>query len=72
MKLVNIGIAGCLGRMGRELVKKSSEDSRINFVGGFEHPGHNSINKNLSEILECETDKTVSSDAEEIFLNPML
>ena len=69
MKLVNIGIAGCLGRMGRELVKKSSEDSRINFVGGFEHPGHNSINKNLSEILECETDKTVSSDAEEIFLN---
>jgi len=55
--------------MGRELVKKSIEDSRINFSGGFEHPEHNLINKNLSEILECETNQTVSSDAEEIFSN---
>ena len=69
MELINIGIAGCLGRMGRELVKKSIEDSRINFAGGFEHPEHNLINKNLSEILECKTNQTVGSDAEEIFLN---
>ena len=69
MELINIGIAGCLGRMGRELVKKSIEDSRINFTGGFEHPDHHLINKNLSEILECETNQTVSSDAEEIFSN---
>ena len=69
MELINIGIAGCLGRMGKELVKKSIEDSRINFAGGFEHPEHNLINKNLSEILECETNQTVSSDAEEIFSN---
>jgi len=45
MELINIGIAGCLGRMGRELVKKSIEDSRVNFSGGFEHPEHNLINK---------------------------
>ena len=69
MELINIGIAGCLGRMGRELVKKSIEDSRIRFAGGFEHPEHSLINKNLSEILECETNQTVSSDAEEIFSN---
>ena len=67
MDLVNIGIAGCLGRMGRELAKKSIEDPRINFAGGFEHPEHNLINKNLSEILECETNLKVSSDAQDIF-----
>ena len=69
MELINIGIAGCLGRMGRELVKESIEDSRINFAGGFEHAEHNLINKNLSEILRCETNQVVSSNAEEIFLN---
>ena len=69
MELINIGIAGCLGRMGRELVKKSIEDSRINFAGGFEHAEHNLINKNLSEILECETNQTVGADAQEIFSN---
>ena len=47
MELINIGIAGCLGRMGRELVKKSIEDFRIRFAGGFEHPEHSLINKNL-------------------------
>ena len=69
MELINIGIAGCLGRMGRELVKKSIEDSRIRFAGGFEHPEHSLINKNLSEIVECETNKTVSQNAEDIFSN---
>ena len=48
MDLIKVGIAGCLGRMGRELVKKSIEDPRINFVGGFEHAEHDLINNNLS------------------------
>ena len=69
MELINIGIAGCLGRMGRELVKKSIEDQRINLAGGFEHAKHSLINKNLSEILECETNHIVSTNAEEVFLN---
>ena len=69
MELINIGIAGCLGRMGKELTKKSIKDSRINFAGGFEHSEHNLINKNFSDILGCETNQTVKSNAEEIFLN---
>lgn len=68
MKLINVGIAGCLGRMGKELVKKSIKDQRINFAGGFEHKKHELINKNLSEILNCETNQTVSSNAEEVFM----
>ncbi len=69
MKLINIGIAGCLGRMGKELVRKSINDSRINFVGGFELKTHELINKKLSEVLNCETDQIVSDDPEKVFNN---
>ena len=44
MKLINIGIAGCLGKMGKELVKKTIEDTRVRFAGGFEHKDHKFIN----------------------------
>ena len=37
MTLINIGIAGCLGRMGQELVKEIANNKLLNFVGGFEH-----------------------------------
>ena len=67
MKPVSIGIAGCLGKMGREIVKKIIEDSRVNFVGGFEHIEHKLINKKLSDILNCKTNHLVSDDAEQIF-----
>jgi 4-hydroxy-tetrahydrodipicolinate reductase len=69
MKLINIGIAGCLGRMGKELVRKSIKDSRTNFIGGFERKTHELINKNLSEILNCETNHIVSDNPEEVFNN---
>ena len=37
MTLINIGIAGSLGRMGRELVKEIANNKLLNIVGGFEH-----------------------------------
>ena len=67
MNLINIGVSGCLGRMGKEIVKKSLSDSRVNFVGGFEHKKHELINKNLSEILNCDTNQIVSANPEEVF-----
>ena len=45
MTLINIGIAGCLGRMGQELVKETVNNKRINFAGGFEHSQHKNLNK---------------------------
>ena len=36
MTKIKIAISGCLGRMGQELVKKSSNHKQINFVGGFD------------------------------------
>ena len=48
MSLVNIGIAGCLGRMGKELVKEIVNNKQLGFAGGFEHSQHKNINKKIS------------------------
>ena len=69
MEIINIGVAGCLGNMGRELVKKVIENPKVNLTGGFEHKEHKLINKKLSDIVNCETNLIVSNSAEEIFLN---
>ena len=67
MTLVNIGIAGCLGRMGRELAKSLVEDKRVNFSGGFEYLDHKDLNKKFSSLLGLETDHKVSDNPEKIF-----
>jgi len=36
MDKIKIGIAGCLGRMGQELVNATTKDRRIKFVGGYD------------------------------------
>ena len=36
MYKINVGIAGCLGRMGQELVNETNKDKRIKFVGGYD------------------------------------
>ena len=69
MEIINIGVAGCLGKMGRELVKKVIENPKVNLTGCFEHKEHKLINKKLSEIVNCETNLIVSNSAEEVFLN---
>ena len=67
MTLINIGIAGCLGRMGQELVKEISDNKLINFSGGFEHPQHEGINKNISDFIKINTDHIVSDNPRKIF-----
>ena len=47
MTKINIGISGCLGKMGRELVKEANEDKRINFVGGFDLKDRKSISNDV-------------------------
>ena len=61
MTLVNIGIAGCLGRMGQALVKEIVNNKHINFAGGFEHPQHEGINKKISDFIEINADHIVSN-----------
>ncbi len=36
MSNIKVGISGCLGRMGQELVKQSKINKKINYIGGFD------------------------------------
>ena len=36
MSNIKVGISGCLGRMGQELVKQSKKNKKINYIGGFD------------------------------------
>ena len=36
MTLIKIGIAGCLGRMGKEIQAEIKKDARLQYVGGFD------------------------------------
>jgi len=38
MALIKVGIAGCLGRMGQELVAEVEKDKRLKYIGGFDKP----------------------------------
>ena len=69
MTLVNIGIAGCLGRMGQALVKEIVNNKKIIFAGGFEHPQHEGINKKISNFVEINADHIVSNNSKKVFLD---
>ena len=43
MNNFKIGIAGCLGRMGKELVCSIFQNKQTTFVGGFENKNHPKI-----------------------------
>ena len=45
---IKVGVSGCLGRMGQELVSHSKNDKRINYVGGFDI---NDTNKDIAKIF---------------------
>ena len=45
MAKIKIGIAGCLGRMGQELIKQILNDKKFIFVGGFEHKSIQKLEK---------------------------
>ena len=72
MTVINIGIAGCLGRMGKELVKEVINDNRLSFSGGFEHPQHSNVNRNISDLIDVKTENKVSDNAEKIFSRSLL
>ena len=38
--MIKVGIAGCMGRMGSELVKAVCSNKNMIFIGGFEKHGN--------------------------------
>ncbi len=54
MSNIKVGISGCLGRMGQELVKQSKKNKKINYIGGFDVKNtHEDIAKifNIADVI---------------------
>ena len=56
MKLIKVGISGCLGRMGQELVSQSKNDKRISFIGGFDLKDKKNFSNNVFKKAEVVID----------------
>ena len=67
MKVIYIGIAGCLGRLGQELVRETIRDNRVNFSGGFEDSKHKNLNNKISDLISADSDYIVSDNPKKIF-----
>ncbi len=65
---VNIGIAGCAGRMGRMLAAAVLETPAARLVGGTERPGHEAIGIDLGILAAAApAGAAITGDAETMF-----
>ena len=62
MAKIKIAVAGCLGRMGRELSKQIINNSKLEFVGGFEYKKHKDINKKFKNVSDINSSKLIESN----------
>ena len=67
MNNFKIGIAGCLGRMGKELVSSVFQNKQTTFVGGFENKNHPQIGEQFSKIFNLDSNLVIKDNGEEIF-----
>ena len=67
MAKVKVGIAGCMGRMGQELIKQTLDDKNFLFIGGFEHKSHPKIGKKISDVTDLNSNTVVTNNANSIF-----
>lgn len=67
MTKIKVGIAGCLGRMGQDLMRQILKDKTLLFVGGFEHKKNPKIGKKISEVTNINSNEVVTNNAISIF-----
>ena len=67
MAKIKVGIAGCLGRMGQELIKQILNNKNLIFIGGFEHKAHPKIGKKISDVTDINSSSLITSNALSIF-----
>ena len=66
MPKIKVAVAGCLGRMGQEVIKQILSNNKLSFIGGFEHKSHPMINKKISDILNINSSALVSSHSDSV------
>ena len=66
MPKIKVAVAGCLGRMGQEIINKILKNKKLLFVGGFEHNSHPMLNKKISEVTNIKSDLIITNDADQV------
>ena len=69
MPKIKIAVAGCLGRMGQEIISQILSNKKLSFIGGFEHKLHPMINKKIIDITNIKSDLVVTSNSDQIIKN---
>ena len=65
---MKIGIMGCSGRMGRELLQEVIIHDNCTLLGGVEHKGSPYIGHDISQLIHCDnTGIIVSDDSVKLF-----
>ncbi len=64
--MVNIIIAGIMGRMGRKIAQIAYEDRDVNIAGGVESPDCVHFHENVGEIIGKELDAPITADLSKI------
>ena len=66
MNKIKVVVAGCLGRMGQEIIKQILTDKRFVFLGGFENKNHKDINKKFSDITKIKSSLEISFNSDKL------
>ncbi len=64
--MVNVIIAGIMGRMGRKIAQISYEDPEVNIAGGVESPDCVHFHENVGEIIGEDLDAPIVADLSKI------
>ena len=67
MAKIKVGISGCMGKMGQELIKQILDDKNFLFIGGFEHKSHPKIGHKISNVTDLNSNLVVNKNANSIF-----
>ena len=67
MAKIKVGIAGCLGRMGQELIKQILYDKNFLFIGGFEHKSNPKLGCKIRDVTDSNSNLIVTNNANSIF-----
>ena len=67
MNTYKIGIAGCLGRMGKELVSSVFQNKQTIFAGGFEKKNHPQVGEQFSKMFNLDSSLIITDKSEEVF-----
>ncbi len=66
MPKIKVAVAGCLGRMGLEIIKQILTNKSLFFVGGFEQKLHPMINKKFSDVTNINSNLIITNNADQI------